>query len=292
MTILHDALSNQARPRTARPGRVIAVGVRDHAYDAATLSWAQAEATGGADALHIVHAYVPLRLDGCTWDPVRRQRDARALVGRRITAQAVQRARTARPDVLVDGSTILGLPADVLQEFSTVADLLVIGDDSDLPEQVRKIAWRVQDHARCAVVTVPHTYRPTTIDEPVTVVLSESGLSEPVLRFGADAATRHNVTLQVSRSWTSLHEGARNGPTWLAHQQEELDGQLADWRERYPTLPIVARIELDDAWLSRVAGGSSLLVAGAGTAGVLRSPAGPTGCPVAVVPSRPRRERV
>jgi hypothetical protein len=289
MTLLHDPVGVRSQLRLVHPGRVIAVGVRDHEYDAATLTWAEDEAVAGADVLHLVHAYVPLRLDGCTWDPVRRERDARALVGRRITSQAIQRARAARPDVLVDGSTIQGLPADVLQEFSGVADVLVIGDDSDQPDQVRKIAWRVQDHARCPVVTVPHSYQPSS-DEPVTAVLAETWLSEPVLRFAAEAATRRRVTLQVSRSWTSLHEGERPGPTWLAHQQEEFDGQLADWRERYPHLAIVARIELDDAWLARLATRSCLLVASVTAAGLLRSGSGPTGCPVAIMPSRSRTD--
>jgi hypothetical protein len=289
---MHDAQGARSRPRLLHPGRVIAVGVRDHEYDEATLSWVEREAVSACDAVHLVHAYVPLRLDGCTWDPVRRERDARALVGRRITSQAVQRVRAARPDVLVDGSTIQGLPEDVLQEFSTVVDLLVIGDDSALPSSVRKIAWRVQDHARCPVVTVPRGYRPACADEPVTVVLSETGLAEPVMRFGAQAATRHERTLQVSRSWTSLHEGERTGPTWLAHQQEELDGQLADWRERYPHLPIAARIELDDEWLTRLAQGSSLLVAGAAAAGLLRLAQGAAGCPIAIVSSRPRSAKM
>jgi hypothetical protein len=285
MTALHDGLAGSTRERqvTGRRGRVIAVGVRDHQYDATTLDWAEGDAVAGADALHLVHAYVPLRLDGCTWDRVRRERDARALLGRRVTAQALQRVRAARPDVVVDGSTIQGLPTDVLHEFSTIADLLVLGDDSTAPDTVRRITWRVQDRARCPVVTVPHGRLPAP-DLPVTVVLGETGLSEPALRFAADAASRQHAVLQVSRSWTSLHEGEQPGPVWLAHQQEELDAQLADCRERYPALAVAARIELDDAWLSRLAHGSSLLVADVTAVHLLRSSAGPAGCPIATVP--------
>jgi hypothetical protein len=286
MTLMRDPQPAEfgTGSQNVRLGRIIAVGVRDHTYDAATLAWAEHEAVPGADALHLVHAYVPLRLDGCTWDPVRRERDARALLGRRVTAQAVQRARTACPGVLVDGSTIQGLPADVLHEFSAVADVLVIGDDSIDPTEVRKIAWRVQDHARCPVVSVPRHYEPSKADEPVTVVVDETGLAESAMRFAAREAIRHDVTLQVSRSWTSLHEGDKDGATWLAHQQEELDSQVADWRDRYPQLPIVARIELDDDWLVRVAARSSLLVAPVRAAPLLRSGAGASGCPTAIVP--------
>ncbi len=199
MTALRDARPAGAAPRLVEPGRVIAIGIRDHVHDAATLSWAEAEATAGADGLHLVHAYVPLRLDGCSWDPVRRERDARGLLGRRVTAQAVQRVRAACPDLLVDGSTIQGLPEDVLHEFSSLVDLLVIGDDSADPDRVRKIAWRIQDRARCPVVCVPRAYRASSAGEPVTVVVAEGGPSEPAMRFAADVARRHNVGLEVVR---------------------------------------------------------------------------------------------
>jgi hypothetical protein len=285
MAVLHETrtLTAPVGPRT-RLGRVIVVGVRDTDHDSPTLRWAEREALVGVDVVHLVHAYVPLRLDGCTWDPVRRERDARALAGRRVTAQAVQRVRAACPGLLVEGSTVQGLPDDVLHEFSCVVDLVVIGDDSGAPDRIRKIAWRVQDHARCPVISVPRAPSPAAASEPVTVVLTEAGLAEAALRFGAETAVRHDLTLQVSRSWTSLHEEPRPSPTWLAHQQEELDGQLADWRERYPQVPIVARIELDDDWLLRVAAGSSLLVGGRGAAALLRLGRAPVPCPVAIVP--------
>src|SRR5213592_2502100 len=103
---------HEARPRAGGggptltlPNRVIALGVRDPEYDAAAIRWLEHEAVGGADAVHLVHAYVPSGLD-----------DARTALGRRIAAQAVQQLRIARPDLLVDGSAVQGLPEDVLHE--------------------------------------------------------------------------------------------------------------------------------------------------------------------------------
>lgn len=182
------ALTHEARPRAgaadptlALPSRVIAVGIRDHEYDGATIRWAEHEALPGADAIHLVHAYV---------------HDERALLSRRITEQAVQRVRAARPDVLVEGSTVQGLPMDVLHEFTAVVDLLVIGDDAPRADDQHRVAKRIQGHARCPVVTVPRGVEPTAA-RPVTVIVTATGTSDAALRFAADAATRHHVPLHV-----------------------------------------------------------------------------------------------
>jgi len=121
------------------------------------------------------------------------------------------------------------------------------------------------------------------------VVVDGSGLSAPVLLFAAAAARRHHVGLQVSRTWESLHEGSDPGPTWLAHQQEELDTQLADWRTALPDVAITARLELDAGWPARLRAGSSLLVAGAEAVTSLRSHGAvrPGDCPIAMVPEVP-----
>jgi hypothetical protein len=268
--------------------RLIGVGVRDEIHDAATLAWATAEAVAGVDAVHVVHSYLPLRLEGCGWEPVARARDARYLAGSRVVAQAVRRTATDHAGLRVAGSAIAGLPDDMLQEFSSVVDVLVIGDDSEAPAGRPRVSWKVQDVADCPVVSVPHGYRSKHDHGPVTVVAGERGLSAAAMHFAADAATRRDVTLMVSRTWQSLHEGDHPGPEWLAAQQEELDTQLADWRARYPHLAIVARIELDSDWLDRLRSGSSLLVAGRGSADAVRSNGPPRSraCPTVVVPER------
>jgi hypothetical protein len=193
---------HEAQPRTAAhdptltlPNRVIALGVRDCAYDAAAIRWLEHEAVGGADAVHLVHAYVPCGPDA-----------ARTMLGRHIAAQAVQRLRTARPDLLVDGSAVQGLPEDVLHEFSSVVDMLVIGDDAGNAE-ARRITWRLQDAARCPVVTVPRSPLESR-SGPVTVIAAGGRPSAPALHFGADAAARHGCDLRVLR----LDAGGRGEP--------------------------------------------------------------------------------
>lgn len=291
MTVIHERRvhivpAGRDEP-VPRRGRLIGVGVHDYWRDQGAIDWALADSVVGVDAVHLVRAYIPARLDGWTWDPVLQLRDARYVAAQRIVIQAVRRAASRRSDRVCGGSAIAGLPEDVLLALSGVVDLIVMGDDSERSDAVRKITWRVQDRARCPVVCVPG--RPHRLrDRPVTVVADERGLPEAALAFAAEAALRHGVGLEVSRAWSALHEPPPESAEWLAGQQEELDAQLADWRARYRSLPVVARIELDDTWLERLRRGSSLLVAPSSAAALLRSrPIDHTApCPVAIVPER------
>jgi len=275
---------HQPAPQPVAP-RLLGVGIHDVVHDRATLEWAVADAMPGRDQVHVVHAYVPLRLDGCAWPPVTMVRDRRHVAATRVVAQAVQRAHEGHAGLEVGGSAIGGLPDDVLIELSHVVDLLVIGDDSHDPLIARKITTRVQAHAHCPLVCVPRDYFPPVAARPITVVADDRGLLEPVLAFATSLARRAGVGLQVSRAWSSLHEGRVNGPGWLAEQQEELDVQLAGWRGAHPDVPVVARLELGYSWLDRLRAASSILVTSTRSVDLVRSPGDPVhSCPVAIVP--------
>ena len=261
--------------------RLVAIGVRDPSADQAVLDWAVTDALS-LDTLHLVHAFVPLRLDRCGWEPVRRERDARALRAQRVLTQSVQRARALRAELRIGGSAVAGLPDDVLVEFSQVVDLLVIGDDSAAPTGNHRVAWRVQSLARCPVVSVPASG--ARFDEPVTVVVDERGLLEPALRFAIESAQRHSVNVRVSRTWAALHPGEQPSPAWLAQASEDLDTQIADWQLRYPHVGFVTSIETGDDWWAAAGVGSSLLVTAA-SARAVSWPAGAVRCPIAVVPA-------
>ncbi len=285
------SLHSVSVPRTERAAeqppaaRLVGVGIHDVVHDRATLEWAVRDATPGRDQVHVVHAYVPLRLDGCAWPPVTAVRDRRHVAATRVIAQAVQRAHEGHTGLEVGGSAIGGLPDDVLIELSHVVDLLVIGDDSHDPLIARKITTRVQEHTYCPLVCVPRDYFPSAAPRPVTVVADDAGLLEPVLAFATAVARRRGVGLQVSRAWSSLHEGRVTGPGWLAEQQSELDAQLAGWRAACPDVAVSARLELGYSWLDRLRAASSLLVTSTRSVDLVRSPGdGDASCPVAIVP--------
>jgi hypothetical protein len=287
VTTVHEPQARAASGRTltVRP-RHIVVAVRDYPHDQATIDWAMTHATPSVDVTHLVHAYRPVRLEGCYWEPVVRARDSRYWDARGVVTLAQQRIAADGVALRAGGSAIAGTPVDVLTEISEVADLVVIGDDSNDSETSRRITWRIQDTAQCPVVCVPFTYHSTSHRGPVMVVADEYGLADAALTFGAETALRRGVSLEVSRAWSSLHEGAKPSPGWLAEQQRELNTQLASWARQYPPLPVAARIELDDSWLDRLRDASAMLVAPARSAPLLRTrpidPAHP--CPVAIVP--------
>lgn len=277
-----SSVANTSRLRERR----VVVAVRDYQHDHAAIDWALSHATPGVDNVHLIHAYPPLHLDGCHWPPVEHSRETRELAGRRVIAVALQRITAGHRALRPDGSAVAGTPEEVLAEISEVADLLVLGDDSNDPETEHRITWRVQNAAHCPVVCVPISYRPAADAKPVTVVVDDQGLPDTAMVFGTEVALRAGVGLQVSRSWSALHEPLPETGEWLAEQQQELDAQLADWRQQYPALPLSARIELDDAWLGRLRRASNLLVAPTRSASLLRTAPIDLShpCPVATVP--------
>lgn len=287
MMTVHEPEERTApgRTLTVRPRHVV-VAVRDYQRDHATIDWAMIHVAPRMDVAHLVHAYRPLRLEGCHWEPVVRARDARYWDARDVVTGAQQRIASSASALRPGGSAVAGTAVEVLSEISDVADLIVIGDDSNDSETSRRITWRIQDTARCPVVCVPFSYSATTQRGPVMVVADEYGLSSAALTFGAETALRRGVSLEVSRAWSSLHEQWKPSAGWLAEQQTGLNTQLASWAKQYPALPIATRIELDDSWLDRLRDASALLVAPARSAPLLRTrPIDPSHpCPVAVVP--------
>jgi hypothetical protein len=223
-----------------------------------------------------------LRLDGCTWPPVARARDIRRLHATRVVGQAVQRLRTERPGVLVNGSAVAGLPPDVLVEFSSVVDLIVLGRDHVGGGVPRSVTARVRDSARCPVAVVPGD-APMGDDRPVTLLIGDEGLEPQACDLAVDLAQRGGGQLQVARPWSALHAGEVDGADWLANQQERLDAQLASWNASRPQVAVTARIEVGARWAEQLRAASSVIVTAAASADRL-DVADTGGCVVVTVP--------
>lgn len=272
------------QPRMAPRPRVVVAAIRNVRHDGAALRWAVFEAVPHVDVVQVVHAY------STSTDPIvsaaqASARDIGYLSSWEIVASAVEQGSRLRPDVAIIGSPVGGPVETALTTLSDDATLLVIGDD-EASTPGRHVAAHLQQSAHCPVVCVPRGSE-TFSALPVTVVADELGLSEATLAFAADFAVRHGVTLQVARTWQSLHRpDATPGPLELATEQAELDAELDDLRGAHPTLAIASRIELDDGWLDRIREHSSLVVAGRRSAARLglQSPLPLPVSPVAFVP--------
>lgn len=271
MTAVVDGHRDTRGPVPPGPRRLLGVGVRDIRTDAAALHWAILDARPGVDVIQVVHAYQPVHgevFEG--WD---------------IVSAAVQVGARERASVAIIGSPFPGDPEQVLLAQSAEAVLLVLGDDQPASPQHR-IAAHLQRTARCPVVCVPRGA--TVLDgKPVTVVTDDLGLTDVTLDFACEYAERHGVTMEIARTWRSLHrDGAAPNPGELADEHAQLDAELTNVRKRFPGVPIASRIELDEGWLDRARAYSSLLVVGRQTALRLgiTSPLREPLCPVAFIP--------
>ena len=252
--------------------RLIGVGIRAVRHEAAALRWAVFDARAGRDVVEIVHAVEPL--------------DGNRLNGWQTVSAAVGHGSRQRSSVAIIGSPSAGPPEHVLQAETDTLALLVLGDDEPATPH-RRIASHLRRTAHCPVVCVP---RGTEIFEglPVTVVADDLGLSDQVLEFAAQYADRHQVPLDIARTWRSLHRDVPADPATLAEEHTQLDDEVAGLRRAYRNLAVVSRIELDASWLERVRAHSSLVVVGRATAERLgmTSPLSEPLCPIAFIPDR------
>lgn len=265
-------LGSATLPRAAADHRLIAVGVKDVRNDASALRWALYDARPGRDVVYVLHAHEP-------HGPGHRRE------WNTVTA-AIQLGSRQRSSVAIIGSSAAGTAEHVLLAHAAGASELVVGDDElDVPR--RRVAAHLQRTAHCPVVCVPRGAE-AIADLPVTVVADDLGLTGETLEFAAQYADRHEVTLDIVRSWHSLHCEGLPRPERLADEQAQLDGQLADIRIRHPHISVVSRIELDESWLPRVRRYSTLVVLARQTAARLgqNSPIARPLCPMAFIPDR------
>lgn len=270
MTVSVDGRAD-TRSRTP-PGarRLLSVGIGDLRNDAAALRWAIFDALPGTDVVQVVHAYQPAH--------------GKAFEGWGAVSAAVQAGARQCAAVTIIGSPFPGDPEVVLQAQSAEAVVLVLGDDQPASPQHR-IAAHLQRTAHCPVVCVP---RGADIieDKPVTVIADELGITDVTLDFACEYAERHEVTVDIARTWRSLHRGDLLDAGTLADEQAQLDTQLTDLRRRHPHVAIASRIELTPSWLDRARAHSSLIVVSRQTAVRLgmTTPLPTPLCPVAVIP--------
>lgn len=272
--------ASEAAPATRGPwpGRLLVVGVRDAAADAATLRWIAAEAVPGHDVVHLVHAYIPLRLEECSWEPVVRRRTADRLHATRTVSQAVQQLRGLCPGLRVESSAVAGLPADVLGEFARIVDLVVVGAGTRCTARGSVGQW---SDAACPIIRVPSGWTWPPAGAPVVVVGRDEGDVPPAaLAFAAEWALRHDRPLHVCVPASTRYGDDPPTAAWLAGQQERLDRSLEPLAAARPGLGVVGRIEWTAGWRRRLASEASLLVDTDRPGATVRG-----GCAVADVPT-------
>ncbi|WP_338184928.1 universal stress protein [Jatrophihabitans sp.] len=266
----------------------------DDEYDSEAVAWAVNHA-GAGDVVHLVHSYVPVRIAECSWQPVARERDARRRGAERTLARAMRRVRAAHPQLQVEGSVVAGLAADVLYEFSTIVDLVVVSEDRPTgtagQPPAHHVAQRLAHSAGCPVAVVPSAFDSAAVGSaaPVTVLVDTAEIPSDVLDFAYDEAARLGSSLCVAQLWTALHEAEPLTAGLVAERQQQLDAQLAGLHRPDHPIGIFAELVFDDFddTLLRLRSASRVLVAASThpRMGRLTGHSAEGSCPVIIVPA-------
>lgn len=264
-------------PTPARGVRLVVGGVGDARTGARVAAWLAATSLPG-DQVHLVHVYEPMRLDGCTWQPVHEAQHLRVAEARRLAALAEAPVRAARTGADVSGSAIAAEPVAALVELSKVADLLVLGSGPT--------ALRVAARADCPVVVVTRDEIRNTA--PVTVLASTPALPRRALDFAVQEADRRSTTLRAVQLRTALRHPEASPAELVADDQVALDTGLVMWRASAPHLGIVAEISFAPVpeAVHAALTSSGLVVLPAADVDLLTDADVESGCAVALVPGR------
>lgn len=286
----HPDLSGTSR--LSATSRLTVVGIGDVEGDGSAVAWAM-QAARGADVVHLVHAYIPIDIPGCSWAPVVARRDARRTVARLSMSKALQRIRAGHYPTATDGSVVAGLPADVLVEFSAVADLLIVCEDGPadaISPRHRTVTEQVAHSAMCPVVIVSPTFDPSAgrADAPVTLLLRGAEIPTRAIEFAYSEAVRMGASLCIAQAWPAEHETTPVTAEIIAGRQQRLDAQLAHFERRDPLVGVFSELLQEDYAHSanELRLSSRVLVVGSTPARMpgLTGPSSPGCCPVIVIP--------
>jgi len=302
----------------SQTGRIV-VGYDGSDHSSAALIWAANEAKRrgrGLTVLHVVDyvGMIPSPMGPFGWP----EKEDEFLV--RIARSGAERARDVAELTDVTAVTRVARVPATLIEFSTDADLLVVGTrgHGELAGAVLgSVAFAVSAHAHCPVVVVRgEPVRPGT-DRPVMVGVDGSASSHEAARYGADLAADAGAALVIvscyrtlaSEAWAEAYVNleAEGGPNYESLAREAgrtaaaAGAQIA--RQAYPSLDISEQVvEGRPAQaLAQAAGSAGLLVVGSrghgGFAGLMLGSVShalihSAPCPVTIVHSPKGTEQV
>lgn len=289
----------------APPGSIV-VGVDGSKLADRAVDWAAEEADRRHCALHVIHA------NDIDWLV------AAALISTdegpsadEIVEAAIERSRSAFPEVTVTGRPTTGSAAHDLVAVSVWARLLVLGAHGTTPFHLPlgSVPQAVAAHASCPVVVVRGDALAPGPGRPVVVGVDGSASSLHAVDFAFDEASRRQAELIAVHAWSiEVVEGVvvttPGSPEWqLAAERMHADAaeSLAGHRERYPDVKVQERMVNDhpvEALVSTSADAGLLVVGSRGRGGFTGLRLGSVGrgalarasCPVAVVPATARLE--
>ena len=190
-------------------GRIV-VGYDGSDHALAALRWATAEAGRRGRALTVLHVldylgFIPSPMGPFAWPDLEDEKVTR------IAESGAEKARaTAGPIDVRAVTRVASVPATLI-EFSSEADLLVIGTrgHGELAGAVLgSVAFAVTAHAHCPVVVVRGDQALPGPQRPVVVGVDGSTGSHEAVRYGADVAAAGPAPLVVVSAYRTLSSQA------------------------------------------------------------------------------------
>jgi nucleotide-binding universal stress UspA family protein len=260
-------------------GRIV-VGYDGSEQSSAALKWAAAEAERRGRGLTVLHVFdyvglIPSPMGPFGWPDVEDESIAR------VANTGAEQARAAAGLTDVSAVTRVARVPATLIEFSTDADLLVVGTrgHGDLSGTVLgSVAFAVTAHARCPVVVVRGEPARPGPGRPVVVGVDGSASSLEAVRYGADlAAAAHAELLLVcayrlpsAEAWAEVYSAleADGRPSFETVARQSSQAALAVAariaQQAYPELTVTQRAleGVPARVLARSARSAGLLVVG------------------------------
>lgn len=149
-------------------------------------------------------------------------------VSERPLREAVARAGEIAPELPVETDLLSGPPALAVAGSGTGALMLVLGarGTGGFPAMpLGSISRHAAMHAACPVIVIRD--EATAVRAEVVVGVRDGRDTGAALGFAFEEAARRGASLVIVHS-SQLHEGMREG----------LAAELANWREKYPQVPV------------------------------------------------------
>ena len=183
----------------------IAVAVDGSAASTAAVRWAASEAVRRHADLQVVH--VCEVNEAYLW-ALPELPDYLRELGQPTVTEAVELARKIAPGIEIFERLLIGPAARMLLMVSERAPFVVLGRSGGgalASHLVGSTTYRMAAHAHCPVVMVPAANAPTNDGplepERIIVGLADRPTRGLTLDFAIDEAARHQVPLQLVRSW-------------------------------------------------------------------------------------------
>ncbi|WP_432156473.1 universal stress protein [Streptomyces sp. bgisy153] len=229
---------------------LVVVGVDGSASGLAAVDTAAREARWRGAGLRVVHAFLwPAMHVPLGPSPLGPPEGGVRNMVEHLVAEAVERARSAAPEVDVSHAVVTGEPLTVLEAQSRAAELVVVGSrgmGGFVGLLVGSTAVHLAAHGTCPVLVV----RDTGDDAgPVVLGVDGSTAGEPAVDFAFAEAAWRGAGLVALHAWTTWNAPLpapqdaaapyANQPGELGQEEERLLAEaLAGHRERYPEVAV------------------------------------------------------